>query len=106
EEDAERHDEIGGEIEGNHLGGTERSGGFGLPGGKREQQESGMGDRGIREQALEVRLRDGGQVSEKQRGDGEDEQQREHRTAGDLAREEWLEKADRQDETGGLRADG
>jgi hypothetical protein len=55
-------------------------------GGEREQQESGVGDRRVGEQALEVGLRDGGEVSEEQRGDGEDDQQFEHRTAGDFAR--------------------
>ena len=94
EEHAERHEQIGGEVEGDDLGGAFGNGGFRFPGGEREDQESGVGDGGVGEQALEVGLRDGGEVSEKQGGAGEDEQQREHRAAGEFAGEEGLEETD------------
>ena len=98
--------QIGGEVEGDDLGGAEGVGGFRCSGGEREQQESGVGDGGVGEQALEVGLRDGGEVSEEQRGDGEDEQEFDDRAAGEFAGEEGLEETDHQDETGGLGTDG
>jgi len=106
EENAKCHDQIGGEVEGNRLGGAEGFGGFGFAGGQREQQESGVGDGGIREQALEIGLRDGGKIAEQQGGAGEDQQDGEHRATGGFIDEKGLEETDGEDESGGFRADG
>ena len=78
----------------------------GFPCGEREDEETGVGDGGVGEQALEIGLRDGGEISEQQGGAGDDQQQRDHRAAGEFAGKEGLEETDGEDESGGFRSDG